>query len=170
MIWPYSIEPLKVISREIESHNGFSYTDFVGDVQSVKIPESSIRYIWQIEMSGKVKFVLKGKEAYVDEDSPKDLYAQYENNERQIDLLTSNPMQTVIEHSNLKSQSQNVDASDAAFYEIIFRSETNIWYEDTEIGLANRKRLQNLFRNIHDNFEVVSTTFLGSAEGFEYLT
>lgn len=53
-----------------------------------------------------------------------------------------------------------MESADTAYYEIIFWTYTDIWFGNTEIGLANRDRLRNVLKKVYEKFDVVDTLFL----------
>lgn len=161
----FKIKPLDRIHRDLESDMGISYHELEMDVQSIETPKDVVREIRRIEIDGKTKFVLKGRDGYIDMGS-KGLYAS-DNYKKVISLqevLDSqtgmNPLTIDIYHDSLKGHNEYVNLADPAYYQIVFRANTDMWFENTEIGLANRNRLRNVLRKVYDNFDVVFTLFL----------
>jgi hypothetical protein len=158
IIHPRTIKPSAVFARDIKSENGFSFNDFYNDVFSIQVPENSVKYIWMIEMEGKVKFFFKGHDLFIDENSPTYLYRH-----PRLDGPCGNPMTIRVKHSGLKVGNRYIDITDHAFYNIVYWAETDIWYENTEYGIKNKERLLNVFNKIKENYKVIDTYCDGSA-------
>ncbi|ETA67554.1 hypothetical protein MettiDRAFT_0981 [Methanolobus tindarius DSM 2278] len=165
---------LNFLERKLESEEGLSFQDFKEDVQSVKSLDLVGGEIRRIEISGKTRFNLKGKDMYIDCSST-GLYA-YPNYEEVLSpqqvvdsLPSSNPFEITISHDGLKNKNQHVESSDPAFYKILFWTWTNIWFEGTEIGLTNRNRLRNFLRKMYENFDVVFTSHIADRYSEEQL-
>lgn len=160
-----NIKPLKVFERKLESEKGISFQEFREDVQSIKPPTNVGGDIRRIEISGKTRFILEGKDAYIDCGS-KGLYADPDYKEvltpQQVmgSLPLENPFWITISHYSSKGEKRRVESSDPAYYQIVFCAWANIWFENTDIGLANRNMLRNVLRKVYDNFDVAFTLFL----------
>lgn len=158
------IKPSSIIQREIVSDTGISHHKFLEEVRSNETFKDKIKYIRRIEIDeGKTKFVLKGKDEYIDRNS-KELYAGWRFDEISDRQPTSDPIRIDISHSSLKGENQHVESADPAYYDIVFWTDTDIWFEKTEIGLANRNRLRGALKKVYENFDVVHTLFL--SDGF----
>lgn len=160
----FGLEHLNIIRKEIKSDKGISYHKFLQDIQNIETTKDEIKYLRRIEIDeGKTKFVLKGKDEYVDRNS-KGLYAGWRFDEISDRQPTSDPIRIDIYHNYLKGENQHVESADPAYYDIVFWTETDIWFEKTEIGLVNRKRLGNVLKKVYENFDVIHTLFL--SDGF----
>lgn len=156
----FEIKPLDRIHRDLESNKEISYHEFEMDIQSIGTSEDVVREIRRIELDGKTKFVLKGGDEYVDCNS-KGLYVAWTYDDEVSDERPGlNPLNITISHESLKGHSEHVNLTDPAYYRIVFRTYTNMWFENTEIGFANRNRLRNVLRKVYDNFDVAFTLFL----------
>lgn len=154
------IKPSSIIQREMISDKGISYHKFMEEVRSNETFKDKIKYLRRIDIHNvKTKFVLKGKDEYIDRNS-KGLYATWGYDEILNEPPTSDPIRIDISHSSSKGGNQHVENADPAYYEIVFWTDTDIWFEKTEIGLANRKRLGNVLKKVYESFDVVDTLFL----------
>lgn len=156
----FELKPLNKIPWEIQSNEGISYHKFLADIHSIGAPKDEIKYIRRIEIDeGKTKLVLNGKDEYIDRNS-KGLYATWRYDEILDQQPMFDPIRVYISHSSSKGENQHVESTDPAYYEIIFWTYTDIWFEKTEIGLANRNRLRDVLKKVYDSFNVVDTLFL----------
>lgn len=148
------------VLRQIRSEGELYFGDIAEDVQKVNIADRQ-RYISGFYFDGKTRFVLNGRDEYIDNRS-KGLYALYDNYQV-IDpdpQTDPSPLSMKIVQSNLRDVDEKVTIADPAYYEIFFESYTNMWFVDTEIGHANREKLKSIFTGIKGNFNVVDTAFL----------
>jgi hypothetical protein len=160
------INPIKVSQRFFESDHGLTYNDFYKDASSFNFPEGSVRYIGRIQITGgKTKIILEDNDEYIDRNS-KGLYA-YCGLEDTLDFQElygqqslDDPLIIDISHSPSKGGNQYAGIDDPAYYTIVFDTYTDIWFDNSTIGLANRRRLHNVFKRINDNFEVAHTFVL----------
>lgn len=153
-------EELDLIRREIKSDKGISYNEFLSNIHSIETPKDGIKYIRRIELDeGRTKFILKGKDEYIDRNS-KGLYAGWRFDEISDRQPEFDPVRIDIFHSSSKGGNQHVESADPAYYEIIFWTYTDIWFEKTETGLANRDRLRNVLKKVYEKFDVYDTLFL----------
>ncbi len=153
------IEPLDRFPREIKSDNGISSYQFKMDVQSIETPKDVVRYIHRIKMDGKTRFVLDGRDEYIDGKS-KGLYAIICDGKVLDEQLSIGPLMIDVQQSSLKDESKSVEIANHAYYKIIFRTYTDMWFEDTQIGLANRSRLRRVLKGVYDSFDVTGTLFM----------
>ncbi|KCZ72633.1 hypothetical protein ANME2D_01064 [Candidatus Methanoperedens nitroreducens] len=159
-LFEHKIKPLGILRRQIQSDKGISYHKFLEEIHSNETFKDKIKYIGDIDIhNGKTKFVLKRKDEYIDRNS-KGLYATWGYDEILDEPPTSDPIMIDISHSSLKGENQHVESADPAYYNIVFRTDTDIWFEKTEIGLANRNRLRGVLKKVYENFDVVYTLFL----------
>ncbi|ETA67551.1 hypothetical protein MettiDRAFT_0978 [Methanolobus tindarius DSM 2278] len=169
-----SVNHLEYLERKIESEEGIFFQDLKEDVQNFKTSDIVGADIRRIEISGKTRFNLKEKDMYID-CSSKGLYADPDYKEvlspQQVrdSLPLSNSFYISIFHDGLKSENQHVEISDPAYYKVVFWTWTNMWFEDTEIGLTNRNRLRNFLRKMYENFDVVFTSHIADRYSEEQL-
>jgi hypothetical protein len=161
-----NIKRSEFFERKVESETGISYKKFSNDVWSIEIPINTVRYIRRIDMhEGKTRFVLEGKDEFIDRHS-KGLYAppDYKEDSSLQQVLESqagmDPLMMDISHSSLKGPNLHVESSNPAYYKIVFRTWTDIWFENTEIGRANRNRLRNTLKRVYNSFDVIDTLFI----------
>lgn len=153
-------DPLEKIPMGIKSNKGISYHEFLSNIQNIETPKDGIKYIRRIEIDeGKTKFVLKENDEYIDRNS-KGLYVGWRFDKISDRKPTSDPIRIDIFHSSSKGENQHVESTDPAYYQIIFWTETDIWFENTKIGLANRNRLRDVLKEVYDSFNVVDTLFM----------
>ncbi len=156
----FELKPLDKIPWEIKSDKGISYHEFLSNIHSIETPKDRIKYIRQIRIDeGKTKFTIKGKDEYIDRNS-KGLYAGWRFDEISDRQPEFDPIRIDISHNHLKGKDQHVESVDPAYFEIIFWTYTDIWFENTEIGLANRDRLGNVLKKVYEKFDVCDTLFL----------
>jgi hypothetical protein len=154
------INPLARFPREIKSDNGISFQELKNDIQSIETPKDVIRLIRRITIDGKTRFVLDGRDEYIDHNS-KGLYVHFSH--REIfpdDQISIDPLRIVIYHTSLKDESTSVKIDDPAYYEITFWTYTDMWFEKSSIGLANRNRLRKVLKGVYDSFDVSGTLFM----------
>lgn len=149
-----NIKSLESFDRELASEQGVTFEEFRDDIQNIKSPRGAVKRLRRVDIHGKTRFILEGQDVYIDEHSPKDLYACWDG-ENVTNGKTDDPLFIYITR-----YSTNVELYDPAYYRIVIRVYTDIWFEDSEIGLANRNRLRNVFRKIYDSFDVGGTLFL----------
>lgn len=168
------IKHLKYLKRKLESEEGLSFQEFTEDVRSIRPSKNVGGDIRRMEISGKTRFNLKGKDVYID-CSSKGLYVDPDYEEalspqRVMDSLPlSNPFYITLFHYSSKEGGQYLKSSDPTYYHIVFWTWTNIWFEDTEIGLTNRNRLRNFLRKMYENFDVVFTSHIADRYSEERL-
>lgn len=163
----FRVKPIDRFDREIKSDQGISLQELKSDVQSIETPEGSVKMFRRITLNGRTRFILKGKDEYID-DRSRGLYAYHDNgNEETLShqqLIDSPhldyPLSISIQRSPSKGGDKRAEETDPAYYQLHFLTSTDIWFEKTEIGLANRNRLQNVFKQIYTNFYVVDTSFI----------
>lgn len=151
---------MKVSQIEIKSDKGVTFNEIKEHVHNIVYPKDVIRYLRRIKLYGKSKFILKNKDEYIDENS-KELF-KFLNRDDTVSRLSPgvDPINIYIEQSFVKGESKPVESSEPAYYDISFWSETDVWFENTEIGLANRNRLRQVVKKLYDNFDVVDSFFL----------
>ena len=170
----FDLSPLDRILREINFDNGVSYHDFKEDMWSIETQKNLVRYIRRIEIDGKTKFKLKGGDEYIDMNSKglyaPDKYEQFLTPQEVFDSKTGlNPLTIDLSHDSMKSENEHVKSSDSAYYRIVFWSNTDMWFQKTEIGLVNRNRLREVLKSMHNNFDVVFTAHLSDKYSEERL-
>ena len=156
----FELNLLNTTPREIKLDKGISCHGFLADIHNIATTKGELKYIRQIRINeGKTKFVLQGKDEYIDRNS-KGLYAGWRFDDISDLQPISDPIRIDISHTSLKGENQHVESEDPAYYKIVFWTYTDIWFENTEIGLANRNRLRNVLKKVYDNFDIVDTLFL----------
>lgn len=155
----FNDKPSGGTKKIIQSMDGVHFKNFCEDVQTISIPESKVKHIHGIKIdSGKTKFILNGIDDYVNKNS--EYYRGWNYDRIRERPPIRDPLWIVITHSSLKNQNQRVNPDDPAFYEIVFWTRTDIWFEETDIGLKNRNRLGEVLKKIYENFEVADTLFM----------
>jgi hypothetical protein len=154
--YPSIAGPADKIPRYLESDAGLSYQDFKNDILKIDSPKNAIRSIGYVELSGKVKIYLNGKDVFIDCHSPADLYSVWDGEKAIFYEPLTNPLSIEIMQSSSKGENKSVTVDDPAYYDISYDTHTDIWFEDNEIGRANCKRLRQIFDKIQKNFEVVN--------------
>jgi hypothetical protein len=153
------IEPLNRFPREVKSDDGISYDQLKKDVQSIENPKNVIRYIRKITMDGKTRFVLEGRDEYINGKS-KGLYAIIRDDKVLDKQVGTSPLRMSIEQTTSTYERKDLEITDPAYYQIRFRTYTDIWFENTPIGLANRGTLRKVLRGIYDGFDVIGLLFM----------
>ena len=148
----FDFRPSGGTSRTIQSTEGISFQKLMEDIENINLPQDGIKNIRIIDIvSGKTNVFLNGKDSYIDRNS-RDLYKCWDYDKIYNGCPTSDLFSINIHHTTPR---KSVDT----IYEIIFWTHTDIWFEDTEIGLINRNRLRDIFKMLYDTFDVVDTFF-----------
>lgn len=155
-----NFESIDFFEKEIKSESGISFNDFHNDILTIKTQEQYIRYINRVDLWGKTCFSLGSNEVYINNNSPKELYAYWDYDEVDLDVSTTDPITISLIHSSWKGNNE-VEIIDPAYYEIVIRSNTDIWFESSETGLINRNILRNFIKKLYQNFDIVDTSFFG---------
>ena len=152
------IQPLHLERKDIQLKNGIVYTDLIKDIQSAETGKDIVKNIGQLRfLAGKTKFILKANEKYLDRHS--ELYLTWDYDEVSSEPPSDDPILLEIQQSMSKDRGESVTITDHAYYDIVFRTFTDIWFENTEIGVLNRDRLRHVFKTILEKYEVVDTSF-----------
>lgn len=156
---------LCTFNRDIIDNNGVSADRFKGDMVYVKCDENNIRGMVRISIKGKTNIILKGGEVYIDEYSSVDICAFFDIDDNPEDTVPEcHPLRLDVMQHFGGVEGLAREYWDRACYDITFWTETDIWYEESEIGRANRERLKGVFDKIREGFKVVGTFYEGSAE------
>lgn len=148
----FNSKPSGGTTRIIQSIEGISFQKLKEDVQSIVLPRDGIKNIRGIEIkSGKTKVSLNGKDSYIDRNS-KEHYKWCLHDE----IIEEQPIRDLFEIDIRHCKPENgVDT----IYAISFWTYTDIWFEDTEIGLKNRNQLGLIFKRLYESFNVIGLFF-----------
>jgi hypothetical protein len=159
-LYGFEINPLNRYPRNIESDSGISYQELIKDINSIRIPKEVVSNIRRIKIYGKTRFVLEGKDEYIDNNS-KGLYVLFYMGETfPGEQIGTNPLMIDIQQTSSKDENTSVKIDDPAYYRIVFLTYTDMWFENSSIGLANRNRLKRVLKGITDSFDVTGTIFM----------
>lgn len=162
------------LEKTVKDDCGVSFEEFRGELLCMPAPDGAVKMFRRITLSGKTRFVLKEADVFIDENF-RGLYtasgsADYLTPQEVFDSPhPDNPLQIAIQRSQSKSHDQRVEDDDPAYYQVLFFTYTDMWFERTAIGSANRNRLRDVFGKLFKEFEVVATSFTADGIPEEYL-
>lgn len=145
--------PYKTIHQDYIIDKGSTSLNLFNGFNTIKTRVDAVKFIDHIEMTGKTLFTLKGKEIFIDTDSALDTYAH--TNDWIRDSKLWEPFNIDIGCSESPVDGQNKRPG-AIFYNIVLRTGTYIWFDDNEIGEANRRRLENFQKKLQKNFKIIA--------------
>lgn len=148
---------IKFFDKKIIFESGITYEEFLKDINNIKFSNDRVIIINRIGISGKTKFILMNNDIYIDNHTSRELYAGWDDEEGLLVGSTFDPLTINIFHSSTKDKNSNT-----AYYDIVFRSYTDMWFERSEFGLANRNRLRSVFNSIYNNFNVTDLYLHGN--------
>ena len=164
----FDVRKLDSTQKCVGPTGGFSYARLAEDARCSSSAAGSSKYIRRIEIEGKTRFTLKDRDLYVDKNSL-EVYLSGSNPEKSASLPNFNPVWIDLIHSSSKSQTQEVERADPAYYQLIVWTYTDMWFDNTAIGRCNCYRLRHFLNGIVETFHVTDYLFMSDRYSEEAL-
>ncbi len=160
-------KPLEEFKRVIHSDDEIFFEDLIQDIKKINIKRGVISSRGISLCKGKTKFILKGIDEYIDRKS-RNLYGIAMDDNISDLVPPEDPIKIRISQTRLTEHGL-IKNTDPAYYDIHIDTWTDIWFEDSAIGLANRNRLKKVLKNINDSFDVTDVLFVSDSYSSDWL-
>lgn len=144
------IKPLEKVEKTICSEEGVTYEDLNRCIRSIgdagRIP--AIRGIGFL--NGKTNFALRSGNEYVSRYS-KNYFASPEGG-AEAEVPRWDPLSIGI--SLWPYTDSAIRNSNLASYELVFKTYTDMWFAENELGIENQRRLKSVLKKVYDRFDI----------------
>lgn len=148
----FDADPIDVTRKTIETDSVLSIGEITEHIDALE-PQAESQVISVIEIDQtEVKITLRDGDHYISRETPA-RYKRWHLGQILDKAPTWNPIEITIQQGSAE------DETCPAVCEIIIRTKTDIWFENTDLGIENRQRLGRFLRTIKRQLPIVDGWF-----------